>query len=189
MDILKFKSEDVLTKFDNITINENVKESKVKLYKGYKEQLLTLTTRIFYTLNEISYLFNKVDICDLYTLPLSRAFMSNPDYAIDCAANVKLAYVGDAYLSLYVSEVAFERNYVQEDHQHLRSSVTSNSHLSKFHDSWFKYETVLLPVNSKQSEKQKADFIEALIGILHCAGYWVLRDFICKSIVNTPQKK
>ena len=158
----------------------------MKLYKGYKEQLLTLTTHVADTLSKISHLFNKVDIRDLYTLSLSRAIMANPDYTIDCSSNVKLAYVGDAYLSLYVSEVAFEWKYIQEAHQDLRSVVTSNSHLSKFHDSWFKYETVLLPPNSKQSEKQKADFIEALIGVLHCSGYHEQRDFLCHSIIGTP---
>lgn len=82
-------------------------------------------------------------------------------------SNRKLAYVGDAKLTLHLANVAFERGYRPEEYQALRSACTSDKCLSRVYDALFDAATPVIvrfgDASSELSIKQKATFVEALL--------------------------
>lgn len=104
---------------------------------------------------------------------IDRSLTNRTEFSINIDCNKKMAYVGDAYLSFFISYKCMEDNMSQSQYQQKRSELTCKSKLSQIYNTYFSdclltWEIVLNP-ELTPSTKQKCEFVEAIIG--HMAMY------------------
>lgn len=81
--------------------------------------------------------------------------------------NRQLAYLGDAYISKYLAQLAFDSDFDPSQFQSWRTSRTSDNHLASVYDQTFQENVILyFGKDPAPSVKQKATFMEALVGAL-----------------------
>jgi hypothetical protein len=101
--------------------------------------------------------------------------------------NRRCAYVGDSYLTLHVAEQSYKSSYTPEQFQNLRTSVTSKTHLAYCYDQILGSDCDILRNQAwidPLSQRQKAEFIEAILGALYDAGNKTALKAVCQSIVR-----
>lgn len=81
--------------------------------------------------------------------------------------NRQLAYLGDAYISKRLAQLAFDSDFEPSQFQSWRTSHTSDTHLAAVYDRMFQEDVILyFGKEPAPSVKQKATFMEALVGAL-----------------------
>jgi 23S rRNA maturation mini-RNase III len=176
--------EDVLGAFKNMVCIQTLKRSRKDMLLTYGDQLQCISKRISDALIEKNYQFRHVSCEEIYGIVVDHSIVSQQEFTVRCSSNKRLAYVGDAVLTLYIAKMYFNSGKSGWEYQFTRSEHSKASNLAKFHDSWFNFETVLLVPNQQQSQKQKAEFIEALIGMLEIFGHDKSKEFVCNKILG-----
>lgn len=98
---------------------------------------------------------------------VDESVVKRTEYTLEgIVSNRALAYLGDAYLSLFLARSAYERGYDANAFQQWRTSHTSDKHLSVIFDELFKDDEVVQVFGTGVSVGQKATFMEALVGAL-----------------------
>lgn len=178
---------------------EGLKEMKRKEYSKLPKTLKEIGTKIHQVmLDKNRLIFANTNPSFWYCLSVNDSFLSNKDIILeDCRSEAQLELIGDAYLAFKLQKELFVTTWntnkvmTREECQNIRSRITCNTNLAKFHDAWFPFRTMLtLDQNVAQSMKQKADFVEALIGLLSLcneqAAIWLCYEIFefGKSTVN-----
>lgn len=163
------------------------KPSKTSEYSKYFDQLKQITCNIYRILTSIHKEFEILTPEELYGISIDASIVSQSSFNINCSSNKRMAYVGDALLTLRIAELEYSRGNSGKGYQIVREHYSSKDTLSAFHDHWFgNTETLLLITsvgsNVNASAEKRAEFIEALIGMLHLFGHDKLANFVCKSI-------
>lgn len=105
--------------------------------------------------------------------------------------NSRAAYVGDAFLTLFVAKRSFEANKSPKDHQSDRSKYTQKSSLTRFYDKEFGADTplpltilLITKPGTPPTADQKRVFVEALIGVLYQNNFIEQAEKICSWIIE-----
>lgn len=115
------------------------------------------------------------------------SYLKSNHVVLRCAGNGPLAHVGDAYLSLHVAKKTFSPIITAQLMQKHRENITCEKHLCAFYDSVFGNHNVIVRWQSPNDVKtptsrQRAEFIEALIGAFHLASYNDACLYLCDLI-------
>lgn len=102
----------------------------------------------------------------LYRACIDESIANRTEFSLDTPSNRSLAYLGDAFLSYRLALRACDKRMTPDAFQTWRTSHTSDKHLAGVYDTLFGSEDVVLHFNDTLSVKQKATFIEALIGLI-----------------------
>lgn len=99
---------------------------------------------------------------------LDDSMMKRVEFKLEgIQGNRQLAYLGDAYISLYLAQLAFDSDFDPSQFQSWRTSHTSDTHLAAVYDRTFQEDVILyFGKDPTPSMKQKATFMEALVGAL-----------------------
>lgn len=121
------------------------------------------------------------------------SYLTTNRCVFDCPGNQALAVVGDAYLSLYLAKKLFVENGMgrsisAKQMQQAREDRTCESALVRFYDRTFAGQDVIVRwqdvgQHTGPSSRQKAQFVEALVGSLEVNGYLQARDLLCQDIL------
>ena len=117
------------------------------------------------------------------------SYLNTNRVVVDCAGNGPLAHVGDAYLSWYVARKTFSPTTTTQLMQGQREKVTCEKNLCAFYDLIFDKREVIVRWRSPNdasapTSRQRAEFIESLIGAFHLAGHAVACDFLCELLFS-----
>lgn len=138
------------------SFQENLKQSKREQFSKLPDLLSS----------KVALVAKRFKDSDLQLACIDESITNRTEFSLDVSSNRKLAYLGDAFLSYDLARRAFERDMSPEDAQTWRAARTSDKHLATVYDRIFGTEDVVLHFNDVLSVKQKATFIEALLGLL-----------------------
>ena len=185
--IPKESLEDVCEAFSKITFLEGLKESRRVEYKEFGKMLEDIGREMRIALEKGNSGFGYVPERYFCNVGLDSSMTSRTEFSVSCSSNQTLVYVGDAYLQLFIASACFKRNKVPKDHQTNVQKFVSNKYLSTVFD---KLLPNIEPLRWKDSKvgkatpKQKAQCLEALIGMLYVIGMNELADWVCSKIVE-----
>ena len=102
-----------------------------------------------------------VDVC------VDESITKRTEFKLDGAkCNRALAYLGDAHLSLYLAQSAYAKGFSAHEFQAWRTLRTSDQYLASVYDKMFGENVIVFECFGGPTTRQKATFVEALIGAL-----------------------
>jgi hypothetical protein len=98
---------------------------------------------------------------------------SRPEFRLPAGvvSNARLAYVGDAQLTLFVAHLSYKAGRDPRGHQEVRTLLSQKKALASFHDSFFGDAPCILTwerflLDHPPTIHQKSEFVEAMIAAL-----------------------
>ena len=175
--------EDVANAFANINFQDGLKLSLRN--KGYQlfDRVMKEADMLRLKLVEVEAGFKQIRSKQLCNVLLDHSLMNRGEFQLDCNSNQQLAYVGDAYLSLYLAKKCFKEKKTPGSYSSMRQRYCCNKRLALIHDQLLH---PVLPIcwdGVIPGVKQKSECLEALIGMLYEVGHQDLADFICKRVM------
>ena len=105
-----------------------------------------------------------------------------------CRSNRSLGMVGNAHMTTHLSVKCFVQRHSAQQLQELRNAQCSQAGKAGLYDVLFAGDVVFYWGFEEQqpepSVRQKADFVDALVGLLFITGRWELSDWLCARIVD-----
>ncbi len=172
--------------FSNIPFTTK-KHAIIEEVKGLYSKLQQCASKTQVALFEKNQEFSRIGTGLFEQVCLDPSITGRTEFTLSCESNRNLAYLGDSYLSLFIASAAYENNQSATEFQNLRSKFSSRNHLG---DAAFPAlfgttpVTLCWPLSSSPTRNQKAEFIEALIGMLHEASHEDLADWLCWFILS-----
>jgi 23S rRNA maturation mini-RNase III len=183
---------DVLPAFDAMVFQQGLKQSSQALYRQLPGRLRTIAVELQRCLAARDPVYGVLRWESMAAVCVDNSMVGRPEFSVQCASNRLLAYVGDALLSLILARRSYRLNRNAEEHQKERSLRTSTEHLHRFyvnlfgtHQVFLSWEAVSSP-NHQPSARQASQFLEALIGFLHEAGYPQLAERLSEAVLDFP---
>jgi hypothetical protein len=134
--------------------------------------------------------FGEISKRQMMTLCLDESMTSRKELVLSCRSNKPLGSIGNAHLSTFVALKCFKERATAQMYQEVRDTRCSQVAKADHYDSWFKDAAgaVLLHWGFEErpepSTRQKADFVDALIGLLVLTQRWSAVDWLCAQIVQ-----
>ncbi len=135
---------------------DNLKQSKRTEFSKLPDVLLLKAAKVA----------ERFEHPDVHLVCVDESIVNRTEFSINLPSNRRLAYVGDAFLALQLAQQAFEKQLTPEDYQKWRGVCLSDKYLARVYDELFPKDDVIVHFNDTLSVKQKATFIEALVGLL-----------------------
>ncbi len=167
----------------SITFVNNLKQSKKESFERIPiliyEKARKLENIISNLINECQNTNNSyrtynfdylINTCIDSSLTSRTEFELNNEFKND---NKKLAYLGDAYLTFYLSISSYNNDDDQSQYQNKRNMKTNKKYLAKIYDEYFDnclltFEMIINGFDkSKPSTKQKCECVEAIMGSIY----------------------
>lgn len=183
---------DVVSLMEKMTFQEGLKVSMREKLTTMPRTLHEHAKRLHALLVKRDPSFGEVSDSLLAQACLDEGLISRVEFKVPCTGNARAAYVGDALLTLYIAKNSFIANKSPKDHQADRTRWCQKNALASFYDRFFG-DSAPLPVTwevilngSPPTAHQKAEFVEAVLGVLWMSGKDKLALLFCSWIVNTP---
>lgn len=191
---------DAIDAFSHMSFEEpKPKQSACTRYLSLATEVTTATRQIHLVLAK------NLDPCFLqegsYFLSACTVDQSLASYlktnrvVVDCAGNAALANVGDAYLTLYIAKQCFSSTATAQSMQGVRERATCQAHLCAVYDALFSDCQAPVIVRWRStgdspvpSARQRAEFIEAIIGQLCIGQCTYMCDLVCDFILKALNK-
>lgn len=186
----------VLPLLEKLTYLDGLKQSMRERLSVMPKLLLEHATRLHVVLKGKNKAFEKISVELLAQACLDEGLMARPEFKAQCFGNARAAYVGDALLTLYIARSSFEALKSPKDHQADRTRWCQKNALASFYDRYFvgcaplplTWEVMLTNGGAQPTQPtahQKAEFVEAIMGVLLMSGNEELATFLCTQIVQS----
>lgn len=136
--------EDVAAAFAAITFKSGLKDSKKAEFANLSSTLEKKADRAKAILVRANPSFGDVPSTNFQNVCVDASIVSRPEFTVACAANKSLAYVGDAYLTLYLAKRSFKARRSPQQNQEKREASCSHPNLAKHYDALFGAEDIVL---------------------------------------------
>jgi len=206
---------DVVEKFKNMTFTVPVpKMSAQARYRAFANEIEERALAVKKRLIEFDPIFLSVAMTVLGACVVDEslvAYLTSNHVQLGCPGNKCLAFLGDSFLSLYVATETFRHGMTEggisgQQMQKVRENSTCEARLNHVYGVIFGDEDVIVrwktvaDGNKPPSPRQRAEFIEALIGGLYWEAQFVAENtqmdvtdtehyVMCESICNTCHQK
>lgn len=185
--------QNILPLVEKMTLQEGLKLSMREKLAKIPQILKERATRLRTLLVNRDPAFGAVQTELLVQACLDEGLTGRVEFKVPCSGNARAAYVGDALLTLYIAKNSFLQNKSPKDYQADRTRWCQKIALSNFYDRFFgdctpiplTWESVLNEV--APTAHQKAEFVEAILGVLTMSGKEKLALLFCSWIVNSVQ--
>jgi len=167
--------------FDKMTFRAK-KETKRAEYRTLYTRLNECANNVMEALVHKEPSFSAVPVHYFEHVALDASVVRRQEFVLKCNSNSHLAYVGDAFLTWYLAKTQFISGSTQKEYQDCRNDKTSNDSLAVYFDNLFERGTYILVWEDEPSVRQKASFVEALIGMLSMCGHLDLANNLCKEL-------
>eukprot|EP00038_Savillea_parva_P010568 m.191191 g.191191 ORF g.191191 m.191191 type:complete len:194 (+) comp18270_c0_seq1:103-684(+) len=171
--------DDVVAKLRDMELSVK-KASKVAFWRGLPEQVLKAGEQVQTILADLVPDFAAIDPKIFCQAVVDLSVVNRPSEVASYSGaqgNKLCAYLGDALLTQRIAIHAFKTGMQPVEYSKLRQMKTSREHLGSVYDAIFKDANVVVsfPQGSDNwrvppTNNQKAEFIEALIGVVFVTG-------------------
>ena len=171
--------DDVVAKLRDMKLSVK-KASKVAFWDTLPQQVIDAGAQVKGTLASLLEDFAAIDDKIFCQAVVDLSVVNRPSEVASYSgaqSNKLCAYLGDALLTQRIAIHAFKTGMPPVDYSKLRQTKTSREHLARMYDTIFKDGNVVVSfpqdgVNWREppTTNQKAEFIEALIGVVFVTG-------------------
>ena len=186
----------VLEHLEKLTYLDGLKQSMRERLSVMPKLLLEHATRLHGILKAKDIKFAKISIELLAQACLDEGLMARPEFKAPCFGNARAAYVGDALLTLHIARSSFVALKSPKDHQADRTRWCQKNALASFYDRFFAgcaplpltWEVMLTNGGAQPTQPtahQKAEFVEAIMGVLLMSKNEELATIFCTWIVHS----
>lgn len=175
-----------------MTFQEGLKVSMRERLSVIPKVLEEHSKRLYEVLVKKDPKFTEVTAGLLAQACLDEGLVSRVEFKAQAPGNARAAYVGDALLTLYIAKASFLASKTPKDHQADRTRWCQKNALAAFYDRFFVGSAPLLLTwevmlnNTPPTAHQKAEFVEAVLGVLSMSGKDNLAALFCSWIVSAP---
>ena len=162
-------------------------KSKQELYQTYVNVLRDRAARAQELLARQNDAFDLLPKKQIMALCLDESMTARKELMVSCRSNKALASIGNAQLSTSVALKCYRERASAQRYQEIRDTRCTQAAKAELFDSWFKGEAVILHWSFETAEtttRQKADFVDALIGLLVLTGQTILAEWLCAKIAK-----
>jgi hypothetical protein len=137
--------------------------------------------------------FDDLSSKEMLCVLLDDSIVSRTEFKLQCRSNKCLAQVGAAHLTSYVAVKSFVDYLTPKEFQNLRDTRCTQVGKANQYDSLFKERDVMLfwgfEEQSEPTVRQKAECVDALLGVLVLLKKWDVASWLCEQIVREDVTK
>ena len=185
---MECRFDDVLAAFQQMSFIEGLKPSKREVYSSYAVQLQERAGHARRVLCDLNAEFAQIHLVSWMCLVLDESVVARKEFVVACRSNKCVGAVGSAHLTTFVAMKSFLEKLSPQQNQGIRDKKCTQNAKAEEYDVMFGKEQVLLYWGFEDtmfpSTRQKADMIDALIGMLFLLGNFTLANWVCERLVN-----
>ena len=181
--------DDVARAFAEMTFVSGLKISKRDAFLTYFAELKRRAERASALLCAANEKFIEVGLEALLQVCLDESVVARTEFVVSCRSSKCMVSVGSAHLATRIAVLCYlNRRATAQDYQNLRDQRCRQTDKAVFFDRLFGRSDVFLywgfEDQREPSTRQKADFVDALIGMLFLRNKWGLADWVCHELVG-----
>ena len=181
--------DDVARAFAEMTFVPGLKISKRGEFVTYFAELKRRAERASALLRVANEKFVEVGLEALLQVCLDESVVARTEFTLLCRSSKCMVSVGSAHLNTRIAVLCYlNRQATAQDYQNLRDQRCKQTDKAVLFDRLFGKNAVLLfwgfEDGREPSTRQKADFVDALIGMLFLRNKWSLADWVCHELVG-----
>jgi hypothetical protein len=168
----------------------SLQKSKQELYQTYFGVLREKAARAQALLALQNDTFGLVPERQMMALCLDESMTARKELVLACRSNKALASIGNAHMSTFVALMCYRERATPQRYQEIRDTRCTQAAKAAHFDTWFRaangevllhwsFETTPVP-----TVRQKADFVDALVGLLVLTRQSLLVEWLLERITK-----